>query len=82
MTLNETLVKQHFVAFLMQLHTWYGLEKHTDCSILKITHNRKEDEPATVYVDILTAGSFTVVTEITLLWLHSYARLIPHLVDL
>lgn len=31
---------------------------------------------------VLTAGSFTVVTEVTLLWLHSDARLIPHGVDL
>lgn len=33
-------------------------------------------------MNILTAGSFTVVTEVTLLWLHSYARLVPHVVDL
>lgn len=66
----------------MHLHTLYGLEKHADCSILKITHNRNADEPATAYVDILTAGSFAIVTEIPLLWLHSDACLIPHLVDL
>lgn len=36
----------------------------------------------TAHVDILTAGSFTIVAEIALLWLHSYSRLIPHLVDL
>lgn len=33
-------------------------------------------------VNILTAGSFTVVTEISLLWLHSDARLLPHRVNL
>lgn len=32
--------------------------------------------------DLLTAGSFAVVTEIALLWLHGDARLFPHLVDL
>lgn len=33
-------------------------------------------------VKILTAGSFTIVTEIPLLWLHIYACLVPHLMDL
>lgn len=32
--------------------------------------------------DLLTAGSFPVVTEISLLRLHADARLVPHLVDL
>lgn len=32
--------------------------------------------------DLLTAGSFAIVTEIALLRLHSDARLVPHLVDL
>lgn len=32
-------------------------------------------------VDILTAGSFTVVTEVALLGLLSYSCLFPHLVD-
>lgn len=30
----------------------------------------------------LTAGSFTVVAEITLFWLYSYARFFPHGVNL
>lgn len=32
-------------------------------------------------MNVLTACSFTIVTEITLRWLHSYARLFPHGVD-
>lgn len=32
--------------------------------------------------EILTAGSFAVVAEVPLLGLPSYARLLPHLVDL
>ena len=38
--------------------------------------------PSKFHVNILTAGSFTIVTEVAFLWLHSYARLVPHLVDL
>lgn len=31
---------------------------------------------------ILTTGSFPIVAEITLLWLHRYVCLFPHLMDL
>ncbi len=60
------------------------MSPHTEPQFLflKITHNKKVDQSSKVHVDVLTAGSFTVVTEVTLLWLHSDARLIPHRVDL
>lgn len=40
------------------------------------------DKSVRVHVNILTACSFTIITEITLHWLYSYACLFPHLVDL
>lgn len=56
----------------------------TDCFFFfqNITRNKKGAQPVPVASEILTAGSFAVVAEVALLGLHSYARLLPHLVDL
>lgn len=49
---------------------------------LNITRSKNAAQPATAGSKILTAGSFAIVAEVALLGLPSYARLLPHLVDL
>ena len=48
------------------------------------THTPRErgEEPTEPTGKILTAGSFAVVAEVALLWLHGDPRLLPHGVDL
>lgn len=74
-TLNETY---SIYTIKMAFHGSFNVSENRMAKRMR----KNLDKSVKGHMNVLTACSFTIVTEITLHWLHSYARLFPHHVDL